>query len=120
MLIVFGTSSFIEGVHNQRNRTNKRKRRERERERERERDKEKDTFKEDDEEQEEEEEKLVFVNGFYPPDKFAASVNPGNKPKVNWALSWSSALEICATIVLQEGFNKRFDPCGKSRPAIFF
>ena len=34
-------------------------------------------------------------------EKFAAIVNPENKPtKVNWALSWPSALEICGKIVL--------------------
>ena len=34
-------------------------------------------------------------------EKFAAIVSPENKPtKVNWALSWSSALEICGKVVL--------------------
>jgi len=34
-------------------------------------------------------------------EKFAAIVNPENKPtKVNWTLSWPSALEICGTTVL--------------------
>ena len=29
-------------------------------------------------------------------EKFAAAVNPGNKPaKVNWALSWSISLKMC-------------------------
>ena len=29
-------------------------------------------------------------------EKFAAIVNPGHKPtKVNWTLSWPSALEMC-------------------------
>ena len=34
-------------------------------------------------------------------EKIAAIVNPENKPtKVNWALSWPSALEICGKTVL--------------------
>ena len=34
-------------------------------------------------------------------EKFAAIVNPENKPtKVNWTLSWPSALEICGKTVL--------------------
>ena len=34
-------------------------------------------------------------------EKIAAIVNPENKPtKVNWALSWPSALEICGKAVL--------------------
>ena len=34
-------------------------------------------------------------------EKFAAIVNPENKPaKVNWALSWPSALEMCGKTVL--------------------
>ena len=34
-------------------------------------------------------------------EKFAAIVNPGHKPtKVNWTLSWTSALEICGKTVL--------------------
>ena len=34
-------------------------------------------------------------------EKFAAIVNLENKPtKVNWALSWPSALEICGKTVL--------------------
>ena len=34
-------------------------------------------------------------------ENFAAIVNPENKPtKVNWALSWPSALEICGKTVL--------------------
>ena len=34
-------------------------------------------------------------------EKFAAVVNPENKPtKVNWALSWPSALKICGKTVL--------------------
>jgi len=33
-------------------------------------------------------------------EKFAAIVNPENKPtKVNWTLSWPSALEICVKSV---------------------
>ena len=33
---------------------------------------------------------------------FAAIVNPGHKPtKVNWTLSWTSALEICGKIFLE-------------------
>ena len=36
-----------------------------------------------------------------PPEKFAAIPNLGNKPtKVNWTLSWSSALETCGKAVL--------------------
>ena len=36
-------------------------------------------------------------------EKFAANVNPGNKPsKVNWVLSWPSALEICGKAVLEK------------------
>jgi len=34
-------------------------------------------------------------------EKFAAIVNPENKPtKVNWTLSWPSALEMCGKTVL--------------------
>ena len=33
-------------------------------------------------------------------EKFAAIVNPENEPKVNWTLSWPSALEICGETVL--------------------
>ena len=34
-------------------------------------------------------------------EQLAAIVNPENKPtKVNWTLSWSSALEICGKTVL--------------------
>jgi hypothetical protein len=34
-------------------------------------------------------------------EKIAGSVNPGNKPtKVNWALSWPSALEMCGKAIL--------------------
>ena len=34
-------------------------------------------------------------------EKFAATVKPENKPtKVNWTLSWPSALEICGKTVL--------------------
>jgi hypothetical protein len=51
--------------------------------------------------------KFVTIFSFFsrPQDqlwqKFAAVVNPENKPtKVNWALSWSSALEICGKVVL--------------------
>ena len=34
-------------------------------------------------------------------EKFAAIVNPENKAtKVNWTLSWPSALEICGKTVL--------------------
>jgi len=36
-----------------------------------------------------------------PPEKFAGIPNLENKPtQVNWALSWSSALEICGKAVL--------------------
>ena len=36
-----------------------------------------------------------------PPEKFAVIPNLGNKrTKVNWTLSWSSALEICGKVVL--------------------
>ena len=47
-------------------------------------------------------------------EKFAAIVNPEHKPtKVNWTLSWPSALEICGETVLESGFNKRSDSFGK-------
>ena len=37
-------------------------------------------------------------------DKFAAIVNPENKPtKVNWTLSWPSALEICGKLFFNKG-----------------
>ena len=41
-------------------------------------------------------------------------MNPANKPtKVNWTLSWPSALEICGKIVLYSGFKKLSDSFGK-------
>ena len=37
-------------------------------------------------------------------EKFAAIVNPENKPtKVNWTLSWPSALEICGKMFFNKG-----------------
>ena len=54
-------------------------------------------------------------------ENFAAIVNPENKPtKVNWTLSWPSALEIRGKTVLYSGFNKRSDSFGNSRQARFF
>ena len=54
-------------------------------------------------------------------ENFAAIVNPENTPtKVNWTLSWPSALEIRGKTVLYSGFNKRSDSFGNSRQARFF
>jgi hypothetical protein len=39
-------------------------------------------------------------------DKIAAIVNPENKPtKVNWTLSWPSALEICGKLFFNKGLK---------------
>ena len=46
-------------------------------------------------------------------ENFAAIVNPEKPTKVNWTLSWPSALEICGKTVLYSGFNKRSDSFGK-------
>jgi len=38
-------------------------------------------------------------------EKLAAIVGPENKPtKVNWTLSWPSALEICGKLFINKGF----------------
>ena len=87
---------FLKGVIRERDRERERKGRGRERERKKERERErkgcycKRLF-------------LLLLAPGSPPEKFAVIPNLGNKPrKVNWALSWSSALalEICGKTVL--------------------
>ena len=112
--------AFIQSVVRERQR-----KREREREKEKEREREgrgrgrgrrrgrgtgtgTESDREEEEEEEENKEKKhvkgvsFFTLGFrISSEKNAALVNPGNKPsKVNWALSWSSALEMCGKTVL--------------------
>jgi hypothetical protein len=89
---------FLKGVIRERDREREREGRGRERERERKKERER-----------ERERKGCYCKRLFllllapgsPPEKFAASVNLGNKPtKVNCTLSWSSALEICGQAVL--------------------
>ena len=85
---------FLKGVIRERDRERERKGRGRERERKKERERErkgcycKRLF-------------LLLLAPGSPPEKFAVIPNLGNKrTKVNWILSWSSALEICGKVVL--------------------
>jgi hypothetical protein len=95
---------FLKGVIRERDREREREGRGRERERERERERKK-------ERERERERKGCYCKRLFllllapgsPPEKFAVIPNLGNQPrKVNWALSWSSALalEICGKTVL--------------------
>jgi len=80
--------------------------------RERERERKEEEEEEQENEKKREKEKVAFVKGckrlFFlllaagsALEKFAAIVSPENKPtKVNWTLSWPSALEICGKTVL--------------------
>ena len=69
------------------------------RKRERESEREEEEEEEEEEEKQEEEgegEEAEEMNSGSALEKLAAIVNPENKPtKVNWTLSWPSALEIC-------------------------
>jgi hypothetical protein len=82
--------------------------REKEKERERERGRGRGRGTEREKEEEDDKEKKIckrFLFLLLAPEsaleKFAAIVKPENKPtKVNWALSWPSALDICGRTVL--------------------